>query len=229
MAAPLVLVVGRVSPAAKGVRGPAFAAGRTYAHAIERAGGIPVIVPPIPELGPRFDQLVRRADAIVLHGGGDVDPARYDAEPHDTVGGVQHEHDEAELSVVRAALDADVPMLAICRGLQVLNVAMGGSLVQDIGREDHWFAHTTVSVAAGSKAADAFGAAQIGGCHCVHHQVLDRVADGLRVTGTHADGTVHVAEVMGASWIVGVQWHPEDTAHDDPVQQSLFTALLAHT
>lgn len=229
MAAPLVLVVGRVSPEAKGVRGPAFAAGRTYSHAIERAGGIPVIVPPIPELGHRFDQLIRRVDAIVLHGGGDVDPARYDAEPHDTIAGVQHAHDEAELAVVRAALDADVPMLAICRGLQVLNVAMGGTLVQDIGRDDHWFTHTDVTVEAGSLAADAFASTLVGGCHCVHHQVLDRVADGLRVTGRHADGTVHVAEVTSARWTVGVQWHPEDTAHDDPVQQALFTALLHHT
>jgi putative glutamine amidotransferase len=225
----MVLVVGRVSPEAKGVRGPAFAAGRTYSHAIERAGGIPVIVPPIVELGQRFSELVRRVDAIVLHGGGDIDPARYDAEPHDTIAGVHHAHDEAELAIVGAALDADVPTLAICRGLQVLNVAMGGSLVQDIGRDHHWFAHTDVTLDAGSLAAQAVGDTVISGCHCVHHQVLDRVADGLRVTGRHADGTVHVAEVAAARWTVGVQWHPEDTAQHDPVQQALFHALLAHT
>jgi len=229
MAAPLVLVVGRLSPEAKGVRGPAFAAGRTYFHALERAGAIPVLVPPIPDLGERFDQLVGRVDAVVLHGGGDVHPRHYGQEINDpSVYGIVDEHDDAELAVVSAVLDRDVPMLAICRGLQVLTVATGGSLVQDIGSEEHWFRHTTVDVVAGSRTAAALGGHTIGGCHCVHHQAVDRLGEGMVLTAT-GDGIVHAAEVEGARWIVGVQWHPEDTAADDPTQQALFDTLVAHT
>jgi putative glutamine amidotransferase len=225
----LVLVVGRQSAEAKGVRGPAFAAGRTYAHAIERAGGTPVIVPPLPELGERLAQLVRRVDAVVLHGGGDVHPRHYGQDIADpAVYGIVDEHDLTELAVVTAVLDADVPMLAVCRGLQVLTVAMGGTLQQHIGSDDHWFRHTTVVLTAGSRAAGALGGVEVAGCHCVHHQAIDIVPDGMVVTGT-ADGIVHAAEVPAARWVVGVQWHPEDTAATDPAQQSLFTTLVAHT
>ena len=136
------------------------------------------------------------------------------------------EHDEVELAVVRAALDADLPMLAICRGLQVLNVAMGGTLQQHIGTESHWFAHRTdVEVAEGSRLAAALGG-KPAACHCVHHQAIDELAAGLTVTARTTDGIIHGAEVDSARWVVGTQWHPEDTAANDPQQLALFEALL---
>jgi putative glutamine amidotransferase len=139
------------------------------------------------------------------------------------------EHDEVELAVVHAALGADLPLLAICRGMQVLNVALGGTLVQHIGSEAHWFQLTTVNHDAGSLLAKAMGAEQTQGCHCVHHQALDRVADALQVTSRDADGMVHGAQLSGARWVVATQWHPEDTAAKDARQQALFDELVNQT
>ena len=228
MSAPLVLIVGRLATEAKGVRGAPFAAGRTYFNAVAAAGGVPLMLPPIESLIGDVPALLARVDAVVLHGGGDVDPRRYGQEATaEQLYGIVTEHDEVELAVVRAALDADLPMLAICRGLQVLNVAMGGTLQQHIGTESHWFAHRTdVEVSAGSRLAAALGGQHPAACHCVHHQAIDQLADGLTVTARTADGIIHGAEVDAARWVVGTQWHPEDTAADDPQQLALFQALL---
>jgi putative glutamine amidotransferase len=224
---PLVLVVGRVSPEAKNVRGLAFAAGRTYFHAVERAGGTPLMLPPIPELVDRIPALVERVDAIVLHGGGDVDPRRYGEEPTaEQLYGIVHEHDEVELAVVQAALVQEKPMLAICRGMQVLNVALGGTLQQHIGSDDHWLTHHPVQVAAGSRLAKAIGGEVASSCHSVHHQAVAQLGSGLSLVASTADGMPEAVELDGASWTVAVQWHPEDTAGADGQQQALFDELI---
>jgi putative glutamine amidotransferase len=227
MSAPVVLVVGRRVEQATGVRGEAFGAGRTYFHAVQRAGGVPLLLPPIPELTDQLPALMDRIDAIVLHGGGDVSPHRYGQEPTaERLYGVSHEHDEVELALVAAALAADLPMLAVCRGAQVLNVALGGTLVQHIEtHEQHRFTFNRVELEPGSWTAAAMGAEQPLGCHCVHHQVLDRLGDGLRVVG-RVDGMVHAVELPQARWVVGTQWHPEDNAATDPQQQGLFDELV---
>jgi putative glutamine amidotransferase len=230
MTSPLVLVVGRLSDEAQGVRGEAFAAGRQYFRSVERAGGVPLMMPPIPSLLDRLPALIRRVDAVVLHGGGDVDPRRYGQQAAaDELYGIVPEHDEVELATVRAALDADLPTLAICRGLQVLNVALGGTLVQHIGSEAHWFQLTAHTLDADSLAAKAMGTDSPAECHCVHHQAVDVVATDLRVTSRDAEGIVHAAELSSARWLVATQWHPEDTAEHDPQQQGLFEDLVRHT
>ncbi|MEI7547632.1 MAG: gamma-glutamyl-gamma-aminobutyrate hydrolase family protein [Actinomycetota bacterium] len=227
MTAPLVLIVGRLSTEAQGVRGEPFAAGRRYFEAVARAGGIPLMLPPITSLADDVPSLLGRVDAVVLHGGGDIDPRRYGQEPTaEQLYGIVREHDEIELAVVAAVLDHDMPMLAICRGLQVLNVALGGTLQQDIGAEAHWFAYHEVVLDADSRLAAAIGSPAAHACHCVHHQALDRVADALTVVGRTADGIVHGCELPSARWVVGTQWHPEDSAAADVEQQSLFDALL---
>lgn len=226
---PLVLIVGRLATEAKGVRGEPFAAGRRYFESVARAGGMPLMLPPIPSLVNDVPDLLRQVDAVVLHGGGDVDPRHYGQEATaEQLYGIVAEHDEVELAVVRSALEFGMPMLAICRGMQVLNVAMGGTLQQDIGSESHWFAYHEVPLEAGSRLAKAVGSEASTACHCVHHQALDRVADGLHVVGTTADGIVHACELDGDAWVVATQWHPEDSAADDPQQQALFTALIDH-
>ncbi|MBI4884835.1 MAG: gamma-glutamyl-gamma-aminobutyrate hydrolase family protein [Actinobacteria bacterium] len=227
---PLVLIVGRLATEAKGVRGEPFAAGRRYFEAVARAGGTPLMLPPITSLVDEVPDLLGKIDAVVLHGGGDVDPTRYGQQATaEQLYGIVPEHDEVELAVVRAAIDLDVPMLAICRGLQVLNVALGGTLQQDIGGEAHWFANHAVTLEAGSRLAKAIGHELPLGCHCVHHQAIDRVADDLSVVGRTDDGIVHACELASASWIVGTQWHPEDSAATDSEQQSLFQALIDHS
>jgi putative glutamine amidotransferase len=224
---PLVVIVGRQSDEAKGVRGKPFAAGQAYFRAVERAGGIPLMLPPIPGLIDDLPALLSRTDAVVFHGGGDIDPRRYGQEAtEETLYGIVPEHDAMELEMVNAAIAADKPVLAICRGLQVLNVALGGTLVQDIGSDDHWLRFTANELDAGSRIAKAMGTETPEKCHCVHHQALDRLGDGLRVVGRHRDGIIHAVELDGARWIVGTQWHPEDSAADDPQQQGLFDELI---
>lgn len=208
------------------VRGEAFAVGQKYLLAIERAGGIPVVVPPIPALIDRVPSLIERADGLVLHGGGDIDPRQYGHDVTDeSVYGVIPEHDEVELAVVGAAIAADLPVLAICRGMQILNVGCGGTLIQDIASESHWFTHQSVILEPDSLISAAVGANRIDDCHCVHHQALDQIGAGLRVVGS-SGGWPHAVEMPDKSWIVGTQWHPEDTAGTDNAQQRLFDELI---
>jgi putative glutamine amidotransferase len=225
--APHVLIVGRLSPESRNVRGEAFAAGQRYFHSVERAGGVPLMLPPIPALTDHLPESISRFDALVLHGGGDVDPRRYGEEPTaDQLYGIVDEHDEVELAVVRAALDADLPLLAICRGMQILNVALGGSLVQHIGSDDHWYSTHPVALDADSKIAAAIGSSEAEACHSVHHQAIGRLGDGVRLVGRGLDDMPEAIEVESARWAIAVQWHPEDTAASDPQQQNLFDELL---
>ncbi|MCU1360226.1 MAG: peptidase [Ilumatobacteraceae bacterium] len=222
-----VLIVGRLSSEAKGVRGDAFAAGQGYFRGVQRAGGVPLMLPPIPALLDRLPDLLARMDALVLHGGGDVDPRRYGEAPiADELYGIVEEHDEVELAVVRAALAMDMPILGICRGMQIVNVALGGSLVQHIGTEDHWFALHPVELTAGSRLWKAMGTDRPAACHSVHHQSIGRIGSGLTLVGQAADGMSEAMEVDDARWAVCVQWHPEDTAATDPQQQGLFDELV---
>lgn len=224
---PLVLIVGRLASEAEGVRGAPFAAGRRYFESIVRAGGTPLMLPPIEALVADVDGIVARVDAVVLHGGGDVDPRRYGQAPiAEELYGIVEVHDEVELAVVRAVLARDMPLLAVCRGMHILNVALGGTLRQDIGSQEHRFHYHEVALDPASRVAAAVGGAAVARAHCVHHQALDVVADGLRVVGRTADGLVHAAEVDGARWAVATQWHPEDSSADDAQQQRLFDAVV---
>ena len=224
---PVVLIVGREVSDAVGVRGPTFGIGRTYAHAITRAGGIPIILPPIVDLLDQLETLLSRCDAIVLHGGGDIDPKRYgqDATAPELYG-INASHDEIELAVAHHALAEDIPMLAICRGLQVVNVAHGGTLIQDLGTEDHRQKYHPVNLTPDSKVAQAIGANQANACHSFHHQAIDSLGQGFVVSGRAIDGTIEAIESSTATWCVAVQWHPEDSAAEDQQQQNLFDALI---
>jgi putative glutamine amidotransferase len=197
---------------------------RTYTDSVIAAGGVPVLLPPRAAAAAAVDRL----DAVVLAGGPDVDPARYGAEPAVHTGMPRAERDAAELAVLGRALELGKPVLAVCRGLQVLNVGLGGTLEQHVpnvvGHEGHnpqpgVFGRTEITFDAGSRVGDALGASIFGQCH--HHQAIARLADGLTVTGWAPDGTVEAVELSGHPFVVGVQWHPEQ---DDP---RIFAALVA--
>ncbi|MEO6123878.1 MAG: gamma-glutamyl-gamma-aminobutyrate hydrolase family protein, partial [Ilumatobacteraceae bacterium] len=113
-----------------------------------------------------------------------------------------------------------------CRGMQVLNVACGGTLHQDIGTEAHWMRYVPVELDAGSRLAKAFGTETPEHCHHVHHQAVDRIGDGLRVVGRSVDGMLEAIELEAARWIVATQWHPEDNAESDAEQQALFDEFV---
>lgn len=226
---PLIAISARFSDTSEGWRVPTYATGRTYCDAIVRAGGLPIVLPPEPEAIDHLPQLLAGVQGVVLPGGPDIDPAFYGADPHPTVYGVRAENDLFEMALARAAVAADLPLLGICRGMQVLNVALGGSLHQHITDDEttvkHRFELHPVELAAGCRAALAIGTTRPTG-HSVHHQALDAVATGLVVTGRADDGTIEGVEHADRRWVVGVQWHPEDTAADDPEQQALFDELV---
>ena len=219
---PFIAVPGRRTPEAKGLRTEAVAAGERYLDAVRRAGGEPAIIAPTADTD-RLAATLARFDGLLMLGGGDIDPRRYGAaEVHEMVRGVDDRQDEFETAALRVALDLDLPVLAICRGTQLLNVAFGGSLHQHI--EGHRLVEHAVTVAPGSRLAGLGLERPIG--HSVHHQSIDRVGGGLVVTARADDGTVEGVELPDR-WVVGVQWHPEDTAAADPEQQALLDAFVA--
>jgi gamma-glutamyl-gamma-aminobutyrate hydrolase PuuD len=209
----------------------------SYVAATERAGGFAVLLPPqrgraggAGAARTAADEVLDRIDGLVLTGGADVDPARYGETPSERTSAPRVLRDEWEIALARGALDRDLPLLAICRGLQVLNVLLGGSLHQHLpdvaGHEGHQpspgvFGAVPVSIEPGTRTAGLIGARL--GVSCHHHQALARLAPGLTVTGRADDGTVEAVEVPGQSFAIGVQWHPEEDSEDG----RLFAALVS--
>jgi gamma-glutamyl-gamma-aminobutyrate hydrolase PuuD len=200
---------------------------RTYPDVVLAAGGVPVLLPPLEAAAAAAD----RVDAVVLSGGPDVAPGRYGAAPHPRTGAAQAERDAAETAVLHRALERGIPVLGVCRGAQLMNVALGGTLVQHVpdavGHAGHnpspgVFGSVEVELTPGSRVGAAVGAAVSVLCH--HHQAIDRVADGLVVTGRAADGTVEAVELHGRPFVVGVQWHPEQDATDIRLMSALVAA-----
>ncbi|MFD4673647.1 gamma-glutamyl-gamma-aminobutyrate hydrolase family protein [Lentzea sp. NPDC058450] len=193
---------------------------RGYLDCVVKAGGNPVMLPPV---GTWNAETIGFLDGLVIAGGADIDPATYGAEKHELTGEPRRDRDDAEFALVEAALKLDLPVLGVCRGMQVLNVALGGTLHQHI--EGHnpapaVFEHTEIAVARGSALHRVLGDRTTVQCH--HHQSLDRIADGLKVTAQAPDGTVEAVELEGARFVVGVQSHPEQDIED----LRLFEALV---
>jgi putative glutamine amidotransferase len=208
-----------------------------YTRALEKAGALPVIVPPLHD-PIALTALMGRVDGLVLTGGEDVDPSRYGATPHPKLGTTHPERDATELALVSEARARRLPTLAICRGIQLLNVALGGTLIQDIRAErpssiEHQpggardaRAHE-VTVEAGSRLAAALGETRVR-ANSSHHQALDRVAPGLRVTARAPDGIIEGVEWAEDDWwALGVQWHPEELVEGrEGWDRQLFAALV---
>ncbi len=222
---PLVVIPGRRSAEARGHRTPVVSGGRFYADAVERAGGLPVVLPPT-DSSEVIRGTIDRCDAMVLLGGGDVSPTKYQQTERSQLFGVDEFIDDFEIEAVRYAVSRNIPILAICRGHQVLNVALGGSLIQHLDTTpEHRDVMHEVQLVPGSLPALAM-ATHTPLVHSFHHQAIDRVAESLTVVGTFHDGTIEAVQHSTAQWIVGVQWHPEDTAENDAPNQGLFNELV---
>jgi len=196
-----------------------------YVRAVSSAGGAPVLVPP----GSSLPETLDLVDGLVFSGGSDLDPELYAAESHPETGGVIRERDDFELELMRVALERDVPMLAICRGSQVLNIALGGDLEQHVpdrvGTELHRevpgvFSEHDVAVVDGTKLASIIGERHDVKSH--HHQGFGSLGSGLREAARAPDGTLEALEDPSRRFTVGVLWHPE--AGED---RALFEALVA--
>ena len=204
-----------------------------YTKAVQRNGGTPVILPPLYAIDQ--DQLLGLVDGIIFTGGPDVDPILYDEEPRPQQGGIDPLRDTVEISMAKKALSGDKPVLGICRGLQVLNVAAGGTLIQDIpsqvenaqkhnqGNTQAFYGTHHVTLEKGSRAHGVFGAERILP-NSFHHQACKDPAPGFKVTGKADDGVIEVLEIDSPVWKMCVQWHPEHM--DDPVMNKLFKSFI---
>lgn len=212
---------------------------RAYVLAVQQAGGIPVLLPPYLEPRTR-DTLWEGFAGLVLTGGGDIDPARFHEPRQDTVDGVSEARDVLELELTERALGQGLPLLAICRGVQVLNVALGGSLHQHLpaSHPESRIAHAQqaprdqpthdvkVTVEA-TRLGAVLGAPELR-VNSFHHQAIKRLGRGLREVAWAPDGVIEGVDMPDARGLVlGVQWHPEDLVGRDPAARSLFDALVA--
>jgi putative glutamine amidotransferase len=226
---------GRVSSWSTG----AIALPQGYGDALERAGAIPVLLPPVTLEPDDADTMLAGMNALVLAGGADVDPSLYGQDPHPSVYGSNIELDRFEMALAESALERDIPILAICRGHQLLNVLLGGTLDQHItdrpGVEPHGDPATgpgggvdhSVTVEPDTRLAGALGTLRCS-VRSHHHQAVDDLAPKAEATAWSDDGVLEAYELQDSSWVVSVQWHPETTAADDSAQQGLFDTLVSN-
>ncbi len=236
---PLIAVASYHLPQEKIVGWPAggYAVPEKYVECLARAGAVSAILP-IQDTDPL--ELLSRFDGLMLPGGGDVDPSRSGAGDHPAIYGVDADRDRFELGLLAAAIELGRPVLAVCRGMQLMNVAFGGTLHAHLPEVPDLLVHGDpgegrsafhpVEIEPSSRLQEVFGEARVDACLSWHHQGIDRVGVGLRTVGTSSDGLVEALEVASDdAWVVGVQWHPEGTAAEDPVQQRLFDSLVARS
>ena len=210
---------------------PAALLPTAYIEMVAQAGGRPILLPPFDAGGGTAGAygVIGALDGLVLVGGEDVDPARYGQQPGVNIGRVNQDRDSNELTLLSAAMDCDLGVLAICRGHQLLNVYLGGTLIQhmpdSIDGPTHQpkpglFQEISIEAVAGSRVAKSMG--ERFNVLCSHHQCIDRLADGLVVTATSVqDGVIEAVEMQSKDFVVGVQWHPEESG-----DFRLFSALV---
>jgi putative glutamine amidotransferase len=201
---------------------------KSYLDSIVTAGGMPVMLPPV---GRWLAEHVSRLDALVIAGGADIDPSRYGQAPHEETGKLRLDRDAAEFGLFHLALEADLPVLGVCRGLQLINIALGGTLHQHVpdvcGSETHnprpgVFGSNEVKLAPGSVVAGLIGDHMTVQCH--HHQAIDQLGSGLAAVGWSQDGIIEAVELPDASFVLGVQWHPEEQSTDVRLFEGLVQA-----
>lgn len=205
-----------------------------YIDGVTRAGGIAALLPPQPVDDATAEGAVSRLDGLIITGGRDVDPAAYGHHPHSSTDEPAIDRDEWEFALLAAALRRGTPVLGICRGAQVLNVALGGTLHQHlpdvIGDDRHQkgnavFSTSAVRTVAGSRLAELIG--ERIDVQCYHHQAIDALGEGLSVSAT-SDGVIEAVEMPGRDFVLAVQWHPEESLEDVRLFAGLIEAARSH-
>ncbi|TDO17593.1 putative glutamine amidotransferase [Mycobacterium sp. BK086] len=207
-----------------------------YLEGVSLAGGIATLLPPQPVDEEIANQILDGIDGLIITGGRDVDPAAYSHDPHPTTDKPDRGRDAWEFALVAAALRRHLPILGICRGAQVLNVALGGTLHQHlpdiVGHTRHQqgnavFSTSSISTVAGSRLAGLVGESTK--AQCYHHQAIDRLGDGLMISALDDDGVIEGVEIPGQDFVLAVQWHPEETLDDLRLFAGLVEAARIYT
>lgn len=215
---------------------PIYCNNRAYVHALEHAGGVPVLIPMVNDPETLYT-LLGRLDGILFSGGVDIQPVHYGEDPYALLGEVDQQLDELELTMVRWALQENLPTLGVCRGMQLVNIALGGTLYQDIttmaaGAMQHCKRelprHTlihSIHIEEGSKAEEVFGTRELW-VNSLHHQALKELGKGVRISGRAEDGIAELLEVPEKHFVVAAQGHPEEIYMHEPIWANLFTAFV---
>jgi len=214
---------------------PAGYLSSNYFEGVISAGGIAMLLPPQPVDPEIASSVIDSLDGLVITGGYDLDPATYGQQPHPTTDQPRTARDAFEFALLRGALQRGLPVLGICRGIQVLNVAFGGTLHQHLpevlGHKGHRagggvFTRLPVHTVAGTRLAALLGESAEGPCY--HHQAVDKVGDGLVVSAWDAEGVVEALELPGDAFVLAVQWHPEQALDDLRLFKAVVSAAAAY-
>ena len=217
---PRIALIGRFTNTASALRYGGVVSSRALLESLWDAGADPVTLLPAAESD--WKQRLQGYQGVLLAGGGDINPARYGQEPDSSVYDVDDLQDESDFGMTEYVLQQGIPTLAVCRGLHVVNVVRGGTLIQDMP-ENHRHVVQEVKVSD----YESFGfTSELVATSCYHHQAIDKIGSGLEVLGRGPDGTIEAVGIESTGWARGVQWHPEDTAKSDANQHGLFARLV---
>ena len=217
---PRIALIGRFTNSASALRYGGVVSSRALLESLWDAGADPVTLLPAAESD--WKQRLQGYQGVLLAGGGDINPARYGQEPDSSVYDVDDLQDESDFGMTEYVLQQGIPTLAVCRGLHVVNVVRGGTLIQDMP-ENH--RHVVQEVKVSDH--ESFGfSSELVATSCYHHQAIDKLGSGLEVLGRGPDGTIEAVGIKSTGWARGVQWHPEDTAKSDANQHGLFARLV---
>ena len=222
---PKIAIVGRFTDHASAIRSLGVVSARRLLEAVWAAGGEPITFLPVEN--PNWAERLQGIQGVLIPGGGDIDPKWYGEEPDtEELYGVDDLQDENDFSIARYAFDNGIPVLAICRGFQLVNVLMGGSLVQHMDKDHRHHIHS-VKI---DKDSEGLGLTNpVLECSCFHHQAIKELGKGLEVLARAEEGHVEAFKIEAKAWSYGVQWHPEDNYTTNQQQMELFTKLVSES
>lgn len=237
---PVIGIATQTLPGVPGERQPCWLMGRSYVEELRKVGAVPWVIPLIPHDADTLQEIFDRLDGVFITGGVDVDPSCYREEKTPLCGATDPDRDAVEIALLRHALVAKLPVLAVCRGIQILNVACGGTLYQDVHAQvpaalKHDFFPTPeqpsrkylahdITVKAGSRMRDILGGAVVP-VNSMHHQAIKDLAPNLAATAFAPDGIIEAVEGTDEQYLLAVQWHPEELTETQPGMKKLFTTF----
>ena len=241
MGRPVIGVAPQTLPAVPGERPPCWVMGRSYVEELRKVGGVPWVIPLLPHDPDTLQEIFDRLDGVFITGGADVDPICYGEPKSPLCGAVDPDRDAVEIALLKHALNRKLPILAVCRGIQILNVACGGTLYQDVAaqvpaalKHDYfptpanpsrkYLAHD-ITVKAGSRLGRILGDAVVP-VNSMHHQAIKDLAPGLAPTAFAPDGIIEGVEGTNGQYLIAVQWHPEELTETQPGMKRLFSTFI---